>query len=206
MLFVFALGLRATRVLFGGSMVYPVVEAESRVGFGKGFARRARAAGKIPAVAYGLKRAPEHVLLPAAQMSLIMRRANALLQLKIDARESLVLIKQVQRDRIRNIIEHLDMLFVNEDDAVTIRVPLRFVGQSYAGTVTSVENYSVAVTLQVSQIPEALVVDVSGLQAGRRIFASDIALPDGALLVSPPRLLIAKVDPVRRATQEPPPD
>ena len=54
------------------------VVAEVRENFGKGYARRLRAAGKIPAVIYGHGTDPVHVSLPGHQVSLLIRRANAL--------------------------------------------------------------------------------------------------------------------------------
>jgi len=59
------------------------VHAELRENFGKGFARRLRAAGKIPAVLYGHGTDPVHVALPGHQMLLLVRRANALIELDI---------------------------------------------------------------------------------------------------------------------------
>lgn len=55
--------------------------AEIRTEFGKGFARRLRAAGKIPAVLYGHGTEPVHVALPGHETALIVRHANALFQL-----------------------------------------------------------------------------------------------------------------------------
>ena len=55
--------------------------AESRTEFGKGAARKLRVAGKVPAVVYGHGEEPQHVSLPAHEMMLAARRANALLEL-----------------------------------------------------------------------------------------------------------------------------
>ena len=59
----------------------------------QGFARRLRAAGKIPAVIYGHGTEPVHVALPGHQVSLIVRRANALLDLDIEGTSQLALVK-----------------------------------------------------------------------------------------------------------------
>ena len=57
--------------------------AEPREQFGKGFARRIRAAGKIPAVIYGHGTDPQHVTLPGHEVALILRKANQVLELDI---------------------------------------------------------------------------------------------------------------------------
>ena len=68
------------------------VVAETRTNFGKGFARRLRAAGKIPAVIYGHGTEPVHVALPGHQMLLLVRRANAVIELSVDGAGQLVLV------------------------------------------------------------------------------------------------------------------
>ena len=85
-------------------MVDNHVAVDIRTSFGKGAARKLRAAGKIPAVVYGHGSDPLHVALPAHETTLIARRANALIELKMTEGEQLVLIKYIQRDPVRQII------------------------------------------------------------------------------------------------------
>ena len=96
------------------------VHAELRENFGKGFARRLRAAGQIPAVIYGHGTSPVHVALPGHQVSLLVRRANALLELDIDGKDQLTLVKDVQRDPVRQIIEHIDLLVVKKGEKIHV--------------------------------------------------------------------------------------
>ncbi|MEV9455009.1 50S ribosomal protein L25, partial [Klebsiella pneumoniae] len=90
------------------------VQAERRENFGKGYARRLCAAGQIPAVLYGHGTAPQHLALPGHQVSLIIRRANALLELDIAGEQELALVKDVQKDPVHQIIEHIDLLVVKK--------------------------------------------------------------------------------------------
>ncbi len=76
------------------------VSAEVRTQFGKGAARRIRAAHKIPAVIYGHGTDPQHVTLPGHQTALILRKANQVLELDIDGTEQLALVKDVQKDPV----------------------------------------------------------------------------------------------------------
>src|SRR6201990_949954 len=98
--------------------------AEVRTEFGKGFARRLRAAGKIPAVIYGHGTDPQHVSLPGHEVGLILRKANQVLELDIAGTETLALVKDVQKDPVRQIIEHLDLVIVRRGEKVTIDVPV----------------------------------------------------------------------------------
>ena len=104
------------------------VVAEVRENFGKGFARRLRAAGKIPAVIYGHGTEPQHVALPGHQVSLLISRANALLDLDINGKSQLTLVKDVQKDPVRQIVEHIDLLVVRKGEKVAVDVPVVVVG------------------------------------------------------------------------------
>src|SRR5690606_18248673 len=115
------------------------VQAELRTSFGKGFARRLRAAGKIPAVIYGHGTDPVHVALPGHQVSLLVRRANALLELDIEGKEQLALVKDVQKDPVHQVIEHIDLLVVKKGEKVTVEVPLQVTGESFSGTIVTVD-------------------------------------------------------------------
>ncbi len=130
------------------------VQAELRESFGKGFARRLRAAGKIPAVIYGHGTEPVHVALPGHQVSLIIRRANALLELDIEGKSQLALVKDVQRDPVHQIIEHIDLLVVKKGEKVTIDVPIVVTGESAAGTIVNLDATTLSIEAEATHIPQ----------------------------------------------------
>lgn len=169
------------------------VHAEVREQFGKGFARRLRAAGKIPAVIYGHGTEPVHVALPGHQVSLIIRRANALLDLDIDGKDQLTLVKDVQRDPVRQIIEHIDLLVVRKGEKVQVEVPIFTTGESFSGTIVTVELTTIRLEVEATNIPQHLEVSVEGLEEGAHITAADVALPKGAELLDEPELLLVAV-------------
>ena len=103
--------------------------AELRTEFGKGYARRARMANLIPAVIYGHGAEPIHVTLPAKATTLAVRTPNALLSLDINGEGHLALVKDVQRDPIKQIIEHIDLLTVRKGEKVTVDVPVHVAGK-----------------------------------------------------------------------------
>lgn len=169
------------------------VHAEVREQFGKGFARRLRAAGKIPAVIYGHGTEPVHVALPGHQVSLIIRRANALLELDIDGKDQLALVKDVQRDPVRQIIEHIDLLVVKKGEKIQVDVPVVVTGEPFAGTVANLDATSIAVEVEATHIPENVEVSVEGLEEGQHITAADVKLPKGATLLADPETLIVAI-------------
>ncbi|HEY4153570.1 MAG TPA: 50S ribosomal protein L25, partial [Pseudolysinimonas sp.] len=106
------------------------LSAEPRDSFGKGAARKIRAAGKIPAVIYGHGTDPQHVTLPGHQVGLILRKANQVLDLDISGKSQLALVKDVQKDPVRQIIEHLDLIVVRKGEKVTVDVPVHVEGEA----------------------------------------------------------------------------
>ncbi|MDP5227314.1 MULTISPECIES: 50S ribosomal protein L25 [Arthrobacter] len=85
--------------------------AELRTEFGKGYARRARVAGRIPAVIYGNGTETLHVTLPAREFTLAVRGIkNAALTLDVDGKEIKVVVKDIQRNAVRQEIEHTDLV------------------------------------------------------------------------------------------------
>src|SRR5690606_21842828 len=169
------------------------VHAEVREQFGKGFARRLRAAGKIPAVIYGHGTEPVHVALPGHQVSLIIRRANALLEVDVDGTDHLALVKDVQKDPVRQIIEHIDLLVVRKGEKVQVEIPIFTTGETFPGTIVNLEVTSIKLEVEATHIPEHLEVSVEGLEEGAHITAGDVTLPKGASLIDDPELLLVGV-------------
>lgn len=169
------------------------VDADIRTSFGKGAARKLRQNGKIPAVVYGHGSDPLHVALPAHETTLIARRANALLDLKMPEDQQLVLIKDIQRDPVRQIIEHLDLVIVRKGEKVSVDVAVHVEGESFSGTIVQLENNTINVEAEATNIPEFVTVSVEGLEEGAQIHASEVVLPAGNVLLSDPELLILSI-------------
>ena len=106
------------------------LNVEIRTSFGKGAARKIRAANNIPAVLYGHGSEPVHLTLPGHQTMLLTRKANAVLDLQIEGKSQLALVKDVQKDPVRQIIEHIDLVIVKKGEKVTVDVPVHVEGES----------------------------------------------------------------------------
>jgi large subunit ribosomal protein L25 len=167
--------------------------AEPRTEFGKGFARRIRMAGKIPAVIYGHGTDPQHVTLPGHEVGLILRKANQVLELDISGKTQLALVKDVQKDPVRQIIEHLDLVIVRKGEKVTIDIPVHVEGDAAPNTTVAQDANTLSIEAEATHIPERLVVNVEGLTEGTQILAKDVALPEGSTLISDPDTLVINV-------------
>ncbi len=150
--------------------------AEARKDFGKGVARKLRAAGKTPVVVYGHGHDPVHLTVETHPLSLIVRQANALVELKIDGKPQLVLVKDVQKDPVRQLIEHVDFLIVKKGETVEVEVPVVLEGETFPGTTAIQALNTLLIEAPATSIPENFTVSVEGLEEGTQIAAEDIEL------------------------------
>jgi large subunit ribosomal protein L25 len=176
--------------------------AELRTEFGKGYARRARMANLIPAVIYGHGAEPIHVTLPAKATTLAVRTANALLSLDINGEGHLALVKDIQRDPVKQIIEHIDLLTVRQGEKVTVDVPVHVEGETAPGTVHNLELTVVSLEAEATHLPESVVVSIEGRGAGEHIHASDLVLPKGSALLTDAEALVVNISEATATEEE----
>ncbi len=170
-----------------------ILNATTRSEFGKGAARRIRRAHQVPAVMYGHGIAPIHISLPGHETMLALKTSNALITIVLDGKNQLALVKDVQRDPIKPIIEHVDLVVVNAGEKVTVDVAIHLVGSAAPGTLVQVESQVLELEVLATSIPEQIEVSIEGLEPGTQIHASDIPLPDGATLIGEPQALIVNI-------------
>jgi len=167
--------------------------ATARTKFGKGAARSIRREHKIPAVMYGHGTEPVHISLPGHETMLALKVANVLLTVEIDGKDHLALAKDIQRDPIRPVIEHIDLVVVRKGEKVHVDVPVHLVGVAAIETVVTVEKNTVELAVEATHIPDHVEVSIEGLQVGTQIHASDLVLPKGAELLTDAETLIVNI-------------
>ena len=163
---------------------------EVRTEFGKGAARRIRRADQIPAVIYGHGAAPLHLVLPERLTVRAIRASNALLTITVDGEKHLALVKDVQRDPVLQIVEHIDLLTVKKGEKVIVDVPVHLVGEPAPATVVNQEEVVVSLSADATDLPAHIEVSIEGLAAGEHVLAGDLVLPAGVELVNEADLLI----------------
>jgi len=167
--------------------------ATTRTEFGKGAARRLRRAEQIPAVLYGHGSDPLHVALPGHQTMLAVKQANALFSIELDGKSTLAITKDVQRDVVKNTIEHVDLLIVTRGEKVTVDVQVTVTGESYPGTIHVFEAQTLSLEVEATHIPSEVQVSIEGLTGGTSITAGEITLPSGSTLLSDPDLTVIAI-------------
>ena len=166
--------------------------AELRTEFGKGAARRIRRADKVPAVLYGHGTDPVHISLPGHHTFQALKQSNALLTIVIDGKEQLALAKDIQRDPIKPVIDHVDLVVVRKGEKVTVDVAVHVEGEAAVETVVTLENTTLTVEAEATHIPEFFEVSVEGAAAGTQILAKDLDLPSGTTLLADEELVLAR--------------
>ena len=174
------------------------ISAEPRTEFGKGGARRTRRAGKIPAVLYGHGEKPKHIALPAREFSNALRHhgANQVFGIELaDGTLTLALPKALQRDPIKDSIDHVDLLIVRVGEKVQVEVRLSVTGEvdrASAGLVVQ-DADSVSLLVEATNAPEQIEVSIDGLVVGERVTAGQVTLPAGVELVTDPETTLVSV-------------
>ncbi|WP_395104417.1 50S ribosomal protein L25/general stress protein Ctc [Actinomadura sp. SCN-SB] len=170
------------------------IAAEPRTEFGKGAARRTRRAGKVPAVLYGHGTEPQHISLPGHDLMLALKTPNVLLRVEgVGSGSELALPKDVQRDPIKGFLEHVDLLLVKRGEKVSVSIPIQVTGEVVAGGRLVQPEVEIAVEAEATQIPEAVTLDIEGLEIDSQVLAKDLTLPAGTTLVADEDLLIAQI-------------
>jgi ribosomal protein L25 (general stress protein Ctc) len=93
------------------------ITAEHRSDFGKGAARRTRRAGRVPAVIYGQGQELQHVSLPDHELTLALRHPGLVLEVTLDGKKHLVAPRDVQRDPVKRVLEHVDLVLITKAEA-----------------------------------------------------------------------------------------
>ncbi|RIY25997.1 50S ribosomal protein L25, partial [Bifidobacteriaceae bacterium WP021] len=91
-------------------------------------------------------------------------------------------VKDVQRNPVKRIVEHIDFYEVKAGEKIDVEVPVFVEGTPKGAAVAFVDVQELKVRADVANLPERLVVNVDGLTDGIKVFAKDVKLPEGVEL------------------------
>ena len=109
----------------------------------------------------------------------------------------------MQRDPIKGLIEHVDLVVVRRGEKVTVDIPIHVEGEAADDTLVVVENSTISIEAEATHLPQQIVVSVEGLEAGSQITAAELELPTGSVLAVEDDLLIVNVTNAPVAEPEP---
>ena len=178
------------------------LKGEVRDQFGKGVARRLRVANKIPATIYAGGNQPVFVTLPMKETTLALRHTNALFTINYGGDSKIAVVKDVQRNPVKRIVEHVDFYEVKAGEKIDVEVPVFVEGTPKGAAVAFVDIQELKVRADVSNLPERIVIDVDGMTDGTKVFAKDVKLPEGAELnIDDPEESVVTVEVPEDATE-----
>src|SRR5690625_2698600 len=177
---------------------YVDLTVETRTDFGKGASRRARRDGYIPAVLYGHGEEPRHLLLPRHDGFLALRNPNQLLRLVEGDNTEMALPKDIQRNPLKDEIDHVGLVIVRRGERVTIDVWVEVIGEPAPDHTYVLDVNSIPVEADALALPEHVQIDLTDRTAGQHVYGTDVILPEGVTLdvEDPEEYLIATVDEV----------
>ena len=163
------------------------IAAERRERAGKGPARAARRAGRVPGVIYGAKKDPAMVTLDPRELDRELNTGGfmaTIYDVQIEQDKERVLPRDVQFDPVTDRPIHVDFLRVSETTSVTVQVPVNFLNEEECpglkrGGLLNVVRHEIEMICRADAIPSAVEVDLTGLDIGDSIHISMISLPDG---------------------------
>ena len=167
----------------------PDLNATVRAGTGKGAARQARRDGDVPGIVYGGGVDPQSISIPFNYLLTKLRKGgfmSTLHNLKIEGQEDVrVICRGVQRDVVKDLPTHIDLMRLKRTSRVKIFIPVEFLNQDTcpgvkAGGVLTVVRNDVELEVLAGDIPESITVDLAEVQIGDTISISDVTLPEGA--------------------------
>jgi large subunit ribosomal protein L25 len=174
-----------------------VLKAEKRDVVGKQV-KALRRAGKLPAVIYGRHTEPINVLLDAHSASLVLGRltSSSLVTIDLDGKQYPALVRERQRDYIKNRLLHVDFLTVSLTESLRASVAVNLVGVSGAvkdfNAVLVTNLQSLQVECLPSDLPERIDVDISVLgRPGEGIRVRDVKVSDKVRLLDDPDTMVA---------------
>ncbi|MCK0141745.1 50S ribosomal protein L25/general stress protein Ctc [Aliiroseovarius sp. F20344] len=167
----------------------PNLDATVRTGTGKGAARQARREGQVPGIVYGGGEEPLAINIPFNELFKKLKAGrflSTLWNLKVDGHEDVrVICRNVQRDVVKDLPTHLDLMRLRRTSRISLFIHVDFENEEEApglkrGGVLTIVRPEVELNVLAGEIPEKIVVDLTGREVGDVIHISDVTLPEGA--------------------------
>ncbi|MCU7842636.1 MAG: 50S ribosomal protein L25/general stress protein Ctc [Candidatus Thiodiazotropha sp. (ex Monitilora ramsayi)] len=168
------------------------ITAEARNDTGKGASRRLRRLGQVPGIVYGAHKEPTMISLTHHEMVHALESEtfySSLLTLKLGKKKETVVLKDLQRHPAKPFILHMDFQRVQADEKIRLHVPIHFVNEDTCPGIKSGGQAShvmadVEISCLPKNLPEFIEVDMSNLEMGAVLHASELTLPEGVELAA----------------------
>lgn len=168
----------------------------SRELHGRGPTRRLRVAGSIPAIIYGPS-GNQSVAVAADAFRDLMRAkgtAASLIELTVDGKKILSLIKEFQRHPITQKFLHIDIMEINPSSPMTAAIPVRAIGEAHGvktdGGTLAIVSQTINVRCLPKDLPEFIEIDVTELKVNESIHVGEVKAPQGITFPGDPKRVV----------------
>src|SRR6201993_2069705 len=158
---------------------------------GKGASRRLRHTGKVPAILYGGHQDALALILDQQNLLTMVgdeRFYSSIVRLKIGERTQDAIVKDVQMHPAKNVVVHVDLQRVIENEKIRIMLPIHFKNETVSpgvkvqGGIVSHMRSDVEVVCLPKDLPEFLELDLVSMNLNETKFLSDVPLPEGVTI------------------------
>jgi len=164
-----------------------IINGNLRNSTGKGSARAARRAGRIPAIIFGDKKETISIDIEEREYKKIMNQSgifSRLLDLSVEGKSNLVLTRDIQFHPVSENPLHVDFLRIGKGSNINVSVPVSFVNEELSpglktGGVLNTVRFELELMCPADSIPEKIEINLEGLVVGDSIKISSVNLPDG---------------------------
>ena len=190
--------------------------AETRKDQGKAASRRLRRLqARVPGIMYGAGKTPTPIHVGLKELNKALESEafySHILTIVLDGAPEKAILRDMQRHPVSKNPTHIDLQRVDENQKLTMRVPLHFinedtcVGVKAQGGEIHHDLAEVEVSCLPKHLPEYLTVDMAEVSMGHAVHLSDLKLPEGVALVQLSHghdLAVANVHAVKVAAEEP---
>ena len=158
---------------------------------GTSASKQIRLQGRIPAILYG-KETNRSLSVDDKEMRILLRKAagtSSLMRLIGESGEDeLVLIKELQEDKIRDKILHIDFVEVKRGEDLETSIPLSLIGEAEGvkthGGILEVLADDIEIRCRPSKLPSAIELDISNLGLGENLQVKDLPIIEGVSYTS----------------------
>ncbi|MHC4994846.1 MAG: 50S ribosomal protein L25 [Planctomycetota bacterium] len=187
----------------------PIIAANKREKLGSRYSRRLRTQGQLPTVIYGHKEEPAHVAIDAKQFLHHLHHGQHILSLDHEGADNeTCLIKALQYDWTGTNIVHVDLARIDLTEEISLSVPLVIKGEDKspgaksAGAFVDHPIIDLDIKCLATNIPEAIVVDISELGINESLTVGQLKLPEGVTTDHDPEGLVVVIHAKREVPEE----